>query len=87
MGVFCERLKVGSTATLDFRTNQNKGRYREKELLLVLVLLFQNFKDYLSDQANSVIIHKESVPTIMFLGQHQTDTVAIFFFGLNNFRF
>ena len=39
MGVFCERLKFGSTAALDCRTGQNKGRYCKKELLLLLVLL------------------------------------------------
>ena len=32
MGVFCEGLKLGSTAALDFLTVQNKGRYHEKEL-------------------------------------------------------
>ena len=35
MGVFCDRLKLGSTAL----TGQNKGRYRKKELSLLLVLL------------------------------------------------
>ena len=39
MGVFCDRLKLGSTAALDCRTGQNKGRYHEKELLFLLVLL------------------------------------------------
>jgi hypothetical protein len=39
MGVFCDRLKLGSTAVLDCLTGQNKDRYREKELLLLLVLL------------------------------------------------
>ena len=33
MGVFCDRLKLCSTAALYCRTGQNKGRYREKELL------------------------------------------------------
>ena len=33
MGVFCDRLKLGSTASLDCRTGQNKGRYREKKLI------------------------------------------------------
>ena len=27
MGVFCDRLKFGSTAALDCRTGLNKGRY------------------------------------------------------------
>ena len=36
MGVFCDRLKFGSTVALDCRTGQNKGRYSKKELLLVL---------------------------------------------------
>jgi hypothetical protein len=35
MGVFCDRLKLGSTVALDCLTGQNK----EKELLLLLVLL------------------------------------------------
>ena len=39
MGVFCDRLKLCSTAALDCRTGQNKGRYHEKELLLLLVSL------------------------------------------------
>ena len=39
MGEFSDRLKFGSTAALYCRTGQNKGRYRKKELLLLLVLL------------------------------------------------
>ena len=39
MGVFCDRLKFGSTAALDCGTGQNKGRYCEKELLLLLISL------------------------------------------------
>ena len=39
MGVFCDRLRLGSTAALDCLTGQNKGRYSEIELLLLLVLL------------------------------------------------
>ena len=39
MGVFCDRLKFGSTAALNCRTSQNKGRYCKKELLLLLILL------------------------------------------------
>ena len=31
MCVFCDRLKFGSTAALDCRTGQNKGRYHEKD--------------------------------------------------------
>ena len=30
MGIFCDRLKFGSTAALDCPTGQNKGRYHEK---------------------------------------------------------
>ena len=40
MGVFCNRLKLGSTAALDCQTGQNKGRYHKKELLFLLVLLY-----------------------------------------------
>ena len=39
MGVFCDRLEFGSTAALICRTGQNKGRYCQKELLLLLVSL------------------------------------------------
>ena len=41
MGVFCDRLKFGSTAALDCRIGQNKGRYCKKELLLLLGSLIQ----------------------------------------------
>ena len=44
MGVFCERLKFGSTAGLDCHTGQNKGRYCEKEVLLLLISLHGNMK-------------------------------------------
>ena len=44
MGVFCNRLKFGSTATLNYQTVQNKGRYRKKELLLLLFLLVTSLK-------------------------------------------
>ena len=30
MGVFCDRIKFGSTAALDCHTGQNKGRYIAK---------------------------------------------------------
>ena len=43
MGVFCDRLKLGSTAALDCWTGQNKDRYCEKELLFLLVSLVQMF--------------------------------------------
>ena len=39
MDVFCERLKLGSTAALDCQTGQNKGRYCKKELSFLLVSL------------------------------------------------
>ena len=39
MGVFCDRLKLCSTAALDCRTGQNKGIYRKQELSFLLVLL------------------------------------------------
>ena len=44
MGVFCDRLKFGSTAALNCRTGQNKGRYCKKELLLLLVSLLKTMK-------------------------------------------
>ena len=33
MGVFCDRLKLCSTAAPDCQTGQNKDRYREQELI------------------------------------------------------
>ena len=39
MGVFCYRLKLCSTAALDYHTGQNKGRHPIKELLFLLVSL------------------------------------------------
>ena len=44
MGVFYDRLKLGSTAALDCRLGQNKGRYCEKKALIPtrLVALFFN---------------------------------------------
>ena len=41
MAVFCDSLKLGSTAALDCRTGQNKGRYCKKEVSFLLVLLRQ----------------------------------------------
>ena len=41
MGVFCDRLKFGSTAALDYRTGPNKSIYCKKELLLPLVFAGQ----------------------------------------------
>ena len=61
MGVFCDRLKLYSTAALDCRTGQNKSRYRKKELSFLLVSLykpiwlFSGFRIRESDlQANSI---------------------------------
>ena len=34
MGLFCDRLELGSTAALDFWTGQNKGRYHKKRALI-----------------------------------------------------
>ena len=45
MDLFCDRLKLGSTAALDCRTGQNKGRYPEKELLFLLVLLIMTLEE------------------------------------------
>ena len=41
MDVFYDRPKLGSTAALDCHTGQNKCRYREKELLFLLVSMMQ----------------------------------------------
>ena len=45
MGVFFDELKLGSTAALNCLSGQTKDRYREKELLLLLALLY-NFMQY-----------------------------------------
>ena len=34
MGVFCDRLMLGSTIALNCRTGQNKGRYCKKRALI-----------------------------------------------------
>ena len=39
MTIFCDMLKLGSTAALDYHNGQNKGRYCKKELLFLLILL------------------------------------------------
>ena len=39
MGEFCDRLKLCSTAAPDYRTGQNKGRFRKQELSFQLVSL------------------------------------------------
>ena len=41
MGVFLDKLIFGSTAALDCLTGQNKGIYCKKELLLLIVSLFE----------------------------------------------
>ena len=37
MGVSCDRLRLGSSAALNYQTVQNNGRYCEKELSFQLV--------------------------------------------------
>ena len=46
MGVSCERLKLGSTASLNCQTGQNKGRYCKKRALIptCLVALYHGFR-------------------------------------------
>ena len=46
MGVFCDRLKLCSTAAPDCQTGQNKGRYRKQELSFLLIL-FADCKTYM----------------------------------------
>jgi hypothetical protein len=45
MCVFCDRLKFGSTAALNCRSGQSKGRYCKKELLLLLVLFLMSINN------------------------------------------
>ena len=44
MGVFCDRLKLCSTAAPDCWTGQNKGRYCEQERSFLLVSLVQTIR-------------------------------------------
>ena len=39
MGVFCDSLKLGSTAALNWQTGKHNGRYQEKELSFLFVSL------------------------------------------------
>ena len=41
MCVFCDKVKFGSTAVLDCRTDQNNSRYSKIELLLLLMALLE----------------------------------------------
>jgi hypothetical protein len=59
MSVFGDRLKLGSTAALDYQTGQNKGKYCEKELLFLLVSLL---KIVLKSTINSLTLNCPNCP-------------------------
>ena len=48
MGLFCDRLTLGSTAAIDCPTGQNKGRYCKEDLLFLLFLLSLHTPEYIS---------------------------------------
>ena len=54
MGIFCDRLKLGSTAALDSRTGQNKGRYCEKSALIPICLVAYSHCFYMHVNAVAV---------------------------------
>ena len=43
MGVFCDRLKYGSAAGLDWRSGQDKGRYCKKKALIATHLVTSEY--------------------------------------------
>ena len=88
MGVFCDRLKFGSTAAIGCRTDQNKGRYHKKELLFLLVLLnvplgkteyFHNFLRHLWHILWSKVHWKNKQPTSSKNRKHLKLSVSFLF--------
>ena len=63
MGVFCDRLKLCSTAAPDCRTGQKKGRYREQELSFLLVSLREP-KDPLNTKLT--LMNSMAIPVVEF---------------------
>ena len=53
MNVFLTGLKFGSTAALDCRNGQNKDRYCEKELLLLICTCLVGFIDRIMNHSQS----------------------------------
>jgi hypothetical protein len=63
MGVSFDRLELGSTAALDCRTGQNKGRYCKKWALIPTCLVgpiqyFESENKFQNNQANFEIDHE-----------------------------
>ena len=77
MDVFCDRLKFCSTAALDCRTGQDKGRYCKKELLFLLVLLSQAYPsiEIQAGTFNSLIFYTLALwyPISIVLGKRNFD--------------
>ena len=65
MGVFCDRVKLGSTAALDCLTGQNKGRYIKEELLLLLILLVDSNRWHYTNYLMSVVPLNNFPPRIV----------------------
>ena len=58
MNVYCDRLKLGSTAALNCQTGQNKGRYCKKELSFLLTHLVDiNHHCSASATAHQFLLH------------------------------
>ena len=60
MGVFCDRLKLFSTAALDCR---NKGIYRKKELLFLLVSFCVTYTANVYTQTTDLLLFSDVVIT------------------------
>ena len=68
MGVFCDRLKLGSKAALDCLTGQNKCKYREKELVLRIFLIATRLVVYVECNIQHFrykVISNREKPTIL----------------------
>ena len=55
MGVFCDRLKFGSTAALDCCTGQNKDRYCQRRALIATRLVGKSIDGTFSLNNNETV--------------------------------
>ena len=82
MGVSCDRLKLGSTAALDCRTGQNKGRYCKKGALIPTHLVgpiqyFENKNKFQNNRGNFEIDLEN--PNLAILVTLYSITIQIYF--------
>ena len=56
MGLFCDRLKLGSAAALNCQTGQYKGRYCEKVFLFLLISLGETLDFNISGPASCEVL-------------------------------